>query len=55
MCDLRELEGAVTLTAKFDTVNDADKIDSIICVAMQKGLDINEYEDDSTLLLAEVI
>lgn len=51
MCDLRELKGAVSLTAKFDTVSDADKIDNIICVAIEKGLSIEEYDDDSILLL----
>ena len=42
--DLRELKGAISLIAKFDTEEDAEKIDSVICYAIERGLDIEEYD-----------
>ncbi|MGL4878025.1 hypothetical protein [Paraclostridium dentum] len=44
MKDLRELEGAISLIAKFDIEEDDNKIDSVICHAIEKGLDIEDLE-----------
>jgi hypothetical protein len=42
--NLRELKGAISLISKFDIDDDAEKIDSIICYAIEKGLDIEYYD-----------
>lgn len=55
MKDLRELEGAFSLIARFDTEEDAEKIDSIICYAMESGLDIDDYDEIDCPLDLEII
>lgn len=42
--NLLELKGAISLIAKFDIDDDAEKIDSVICHAIEKGLDIESYD-----------
>ena len=44
MNNLLELKGAFSLLTKFDIDDDAEKIDSVICHAIEKGLDIESYD-----------
>lgn len=53
MINTNELKGAISLIAKFDIEEDANKIDSVICYAISNGLNIDEYEEEN--LLAECI
>ena len=55
MKNLSELKGAFSLLTKFDTEEDDKKIDSVICYAIEKGLDINDLYDDSSYLELEII
>lgn len=55
MNNLLELKGAFSLLAKFDTEEDDNKIDSVICYAIEKGLDINDLYDDSDYFELEII
>lgn len=55
MDNLRELKGAFSLIAKFDIEEDAEKIDSIICYAMESGLNIEDYDDIDNPLELEII
>ena len=58
MKDLLELKGAFSLLAKFDTDEDDNKIDSVICHAIKKGLDINDLylcDEDSDYYGLEII
>ena len=47
MSNIRDLQGAVSLIAKFDTAEDDKQIDSIICHAITSGLDIEAYEEEA--------
>ena len=44
MKDLLELKGAFSLITKFDMEEDDKKIDSLICYAINKGLDIDDLD-----------
>lgn len=55
MDNVRELKGAISLIARFDTEQDAEKIDSIICYAMESGLNIENYDDIENPLELEII
>ena len=48
--NLKDLKGAISLIAKFDTEEDDKTIDSLICHAINTGLDIEQYEDNDILL-----
>lgn len=48
----KQLDGAIRLVTKFDTIEDDNTIDKIICHAIESGLDIDDYDDE--LLIAEV-
>lgn len=45
MCNLKELKGAISLIAKFDTLEDDNQIDNLICHAIKIGIDIDIEED----------
>lgn len=47
--DLKDLKGAISLIAKFDTEEDDKTIDNLICHAINTGLDIEQYNDDILL------
>ena len=58
MNNLLELKGAFSLLTKFDTEEDDKKIDSVICYALEKGLDINDLylcDEDSDYYELEII
>lgn len=42
---LNELKGAISLIAKFDTEEDDNTIDNLICFAINNGYDINLDDD----------
>ena len=44
--NLKDLKGAISLIAKFDTEEDDKTIDNLICHAINTGLDIEQYIDD---------
>lgn len=44
MKELLELKGAFSLISKFDMEEDDKKIDSIICYAINKGLNIEDLD-----------
>lgn len=48
--NLKDLKGAISLIARFDTKEDDKTIDNLICHAINTGLDIEQYEDDYILL-----
>lgn len=48
----KQLDGAIRLVTKFDTMEDDNTIDKIICHAIESGLNIDDYYDE--LLIAEV-
>ncbi len=48
--NLKDLKGAISLIAKFDTEEDDKTIDNLICHAINTGLDIEQYEDNDILL-----
>lgn len=49
MCkSLNELKGALSLIAKFDTEEDDNTIDNLICFAINNGYDINLDNIDSS-------
>ena len=47
--NLKDLKGAISLIAKFDTEEDDKTIDNLICHAIKTGLDIEQYNDDILL------
>jgi hypothetical protein len=58
MNNLLELKGAFSLLTKFDTEEDDKKIDSVICYALEKGLDINDLylcDEDSDYYELEIM
>ena len=55
MNNLSELKGAISLISKFDMDTDAEKIDSVICYAIESGLDIEDYDDVDSPLELEII
>lgn len=40
---LEKLKGAFSLVSKFDTLEDDNTIDKLICHAIKSGIDINDY------------
>ena len=44
MNNLEQLKGAFKLVGKFDTLEDDDTIDKLICYAINSGLDISQYD-----------
>lgn len=48
--NLRDLKGAISLIARFDTEEDDKTIDNLICHAISTGLDIEQYIDEENLL-----
>lgn len=48
--NLRDLKGAISLIARFDTEEDDKTIDNLICYAINTGLDIEQYIDEENLL-----
>lgn len=47
--NLKDLKGAISLIARFDTEEDDKTIDNLICHAINTGLDIEQYNDDILL------
>ena len=48
--NLKDLKGAISLIARFDTEEDDKTIDNLIFHAINTGLNIEQYEDDDILL-----
>lgn len=47
----KELNGAIRLVTKFDTLDDDNTIDKIICHAIDSGLDIETYDEYDDFLI----
>lgn len=44
MSNLEQLKGAFSLVSRFDTYEDDNTIDKLICHAIEQGIDINDYD-----------